>query len=736
MDDYDKAIEIKENVYWVGAYIDGDVFQCHTYLVVNGKESILIDPGSMLEYEVIRDKVTSVIDLKNIKYIIASHQDPDVCANIPAFEKEINRDDLMIVTHPRNAMLIKHYGIKSNFYLIDENDFSLNIKDLTFKFITTPYLHSPGAFGSYLVEKKIFFSGDLFGGLEESFHLWANENYFEEIKEFHQKYMPNRDILDYSLNKISKLDMEMIAPQHGSIIKKEFIKSIIDKLKGLTCGIYIEEKYIKSLMEEKEEKNKINRKLRRILDSLKNIIVISTNRRELKYINKAFFKFSKYKNFKEFKKYHNCICELFIEREGDEYLKPYYEDGKTWIDVMLENPKKNFFAVMKNKYGINTIFEVTLKKVAKNEYLASFYDVTIYQENINFVKTLSDIKGVYFTIATLNGKLKFVSRSLLEEFDIRDFEPYKYDIKRFLDEKDYQQVMKHIKENLNKPYEITIRYKNKEIPVLTYGYFMMLVDREPLRIGVLIDLREIKRLQKESREKDILIMQQAKMAQMGEMIKMIAHQWRQPLNAISTASIKALMQCEMDILDKDDCIKINRFIQDKCQELSTVINTFINYTESGSEVKKFYVSKAVEKVLNLIKKELENNFIRVDFLIEKDFQIEGDKNILEQIIINLLINSKEAFEKNSIKKREIKIIVDNKKIEITDNAGGIEKEYREKVFMPYFTTKLKYGTGLGLYLSKKFMKEHFNGDLYYEPIENGSKFILNFQIGERKLDEC
>jgi len=726
MDDYTKAIEIIKNIYWVGVYVKGDTFQCHSYLVVNGNESILIDSGSMLEFDIIKEKIKSIIDLKNIKYIVASHQDPDVCANIPAFEKEINRNDLKIITHSRSAILIKHYGIKSNFYLIDKNNFILNTKKLNFKFITTPYLHSPGAFGTYLVDKKIFFSGDLFGGLEESFHFYAKKNYFEDIKEFHQKYMPSRDILDYSLNKISKLDIDIIAPQHGSIIKKEYIKPLIEELKSLECGEYIEENYIKSLILKKDEVEKINKKLETILDSLKNIIVISTDGKELKYINKAFFKFSKYKNFEEFKKYHNCICELFIDRKGDEFLKPFYKDGKNWIDILKENPQKKFYAVMKNKFDINTIFEVTLKKIDKNEYLASFYDVTIYQENINFVKTLSDAKGIYFTITTLDGKFKFVSNSLVEEFGLK-FKPYKYSVKEFLNEKDYQKVIKHIKENINTPYEIVLRHENKRIPVLASGYFM-LIDNEPLRLGILIDLREIKRLQKEAKEKDILIMQQAKMAQMGDMVSMIAHQWRQPLNAISAASIKSLIQCEMEMIDKNECIKTQEFIQWKCQELSKIIDTFIKYTEKTEKKdEEFYASEALEKSLNLIKSELIFQKIELHIDIKEDFKIKGDSNILEQILINLLINSKEAFTQNNIKNRKIDIIIEDFKIEVIDNAGGIKDKYKEKIFMPYFTTKLKSGTGIGLYISKKFMREHFNGDICYIPIENGSKFILDFR---------
>jgi len=727
MDDYNKAIEIVKNVYWVGAYVEEEKFQCHSYLVLDGNESVLIDPGSMLEFEIIKEKVKSIIDLKNIKYIVANHQDPDVCANIPAFEKEINRDDLQVVTHTRNALLIKHYGIKSPFYIINDNNFQLKTKNLIFEFITTPYLHSPGAFGTYLKEKKILFSGDLFGGLEESFHLYANENYFEEVKEFHQKYMPSRDILNYSLNKISKLDMDMIAPQHGSIIKKEYIKPLIEELKSLECGEYIEEKYIKSLISKKNEAEKINKKLETILDSLKNIIVISTNGKELKYINKAFFKFSKYKNFEEFKKYHNCICELFINKEEEKFLKPSYKDGKIWIDVVKENPQKKFYAVMKNKFDINTIFEVTLKKIDEDEYLASFYDVTIYQENINFVKTLSDVKGVYFIIITLDGRVKFASNSLAEEFGVK-FKPYKYNIKDFLNEKDYQTVINHMKENFNTPYEVTLKYGNKKIPILASGYFMI-VDNEPLRLGVLIDLREIKKLQKEAKEKDILIMQQAKMAQMGEMVTMIAHQWRQPLNAISAASIHAMTKCQLEDLKKEDCIQSQQFIQNKCQELSKIIDIFIKYTKNSEEEKeKFYASEAIKRVLNLIKSEIEMQGIELNIEIKKDFKITGVQNLLEQILINLLINAKDAFLKDGgIKNRKIDIVIEDKKIEVIDNAGGIEEKYRERIFMPYFTTKLKSGTGLGLYISQKLMKEHFDGNMCYEPVKNGSKFILNFQ---------
>ena len=247
MYDYSKAIEIAKDIYWVGVYVDNDVFQCHTYLIVDGDKSIIVDSGSMLEYEEVKAKIESVIDLKNIKYIIAHHQDPDVCANIPAFEKAIQRDDLLIVTHPRNITLIKHYGIKSSYYDIKKHDYKLHTKNHSLLFLTTPYSHAPGAFVTYSQEHKILFSSDIFGGLEESWQFWADDDYFKEIELFHEEYMPSQDILSYSLEKFKKLDLKLIAPQHGSLIRERYIWPLIDDLENLKCGLYIKESYKKSL---------------------------------------------------------------------------------------------------------------------------------------------------------------------------------------------------------------------------------------------------------------------------------------------------------------------------------------------------------------------------------------------------------------------------------------------------------------------------------------------------------
>ena len=113
---FQDAVCIAPNIYWVGMYLENDSFQCHPYLIKNGDESILIDPGSMLEFDETMRKVGSLISLKSIKYIVLHHQDPDLAAAVPEIEKLIDRDDLLIVTHSRTSVLVKHYLMTSKYY--------------------------------------------------------------------------------------------------------------------------------------------------------------------------------------------------------------------------------------------------------------------------------------------------------------------------------------------------------------------------------------------------------------------------------------------------------------------------------------------------------------------------------------------------------------------------------------------------------------------------------------------
>ncbi len=469
-------------------------------------------------------------------------------------------------------------------------------------------------------------------------------------------------------------------------------------------------------------------KLRAIMD-LQDDIILATDGENLEYINKAFFDFSNYKDYEDFKKFHNCICALFIQMENESYLKPTYKDGN-WISHLEKNPDKEFFAMMKSAKNINTCFKVNFKQFddSSESYMISLQDATSYKENIDLINLISNIKGVYFSLTNMNGEIIKISQSLLEILKIEDFIEKKYSIANFLNETDKKLTLEHISTNDSSPYEVTIRYRKIAIPLMVQGYFDVM-NNIPIRIAVLIDLRELKQLQIEAKQRDMVLFQQSKMAQMGEMINMIAHQWRQPLNAISAASIKTVMKKQMGQLDDAEFETTQSFIQEQCQKMSKVINTFMDYSKSSQKTEVFLFNDIFNVILDLVNVQFNSHNINIEIKYEKLFEIQGSKDMLEQVVLNILMNARDAYdERKNIKNKVITMQTGkNQTIEIIDFAGGISDTVSEKVFMPYFTTKEQgKGTGLGLYMSKRIMREHFNGDLLYEKLENGSKFILDF----------
>lgn len=239
-----KPVEIADNIFWVGIKDQANGLHCNPYLIIDGSEGVLIDPGSPLDFEQVLANVTSLIPLEKIKYIILQHQDPDLCASTPLFEQQGFQGE--IATHWRTSNMIKYYGITSPFYIVNQNEFKLTFgNNRTLIFHPTPYLHFPGAITTYDPLSKLLFSSDLFGAFSNSWHLFADEidtdnreNYLESMKTFHEHYMPSNDIIRPVMEKFLKMDITLIAPQHGSIIRKNLTKHITT-LRDLECGTFL-----------------------------------------------------------------------------------------------------------------------------------------------------------------------------------------------------------------------------------------------------------------------------------------------------------------------------------------------------------------------------------------------------------------------------------------------------------------------------------------------------------------
>lgn len=239
---YDKPVAIAQELYWVGINAQESGLHCNPYLIVAGDEAALIDPGSPLDFPYVRDKVTSIIPLENLKYIILQHQDPDLAASTPLFEQA--GASVTIVTHWRTAQLVKYYGVTSPFHLVSQqNNFLRFSNGRLLEFIPTPYLHCPGAIATYDHETQTLLSSDLFGAYSHQWSLYADELsgaggrdvYMDAMVTFHEHYMPSNDILRPVMDSLLQFDIRQIAPQHGSVIRHN-VKEYMAELRRLECG--------------------------------------------------------------------------------------------------------------------------------------------------------------------------------------------------------------------------------------------------------------------------------------------------------------------------------------------------------------------------------------------------------------------------------------------------------------------------------------------------------------------
>ncbi len=236
----DKALKITDRIWWVGHYLEGDQFQCHCYLIENGDESILFDPGSRLTFPQTFRKIEEIIPFSKIKYFVVHHQDPDITGALDIIDSLVIREDARIISHWRAIALLKHLDLKLPISCVEEMNWTLQAEGRKLQFIFTPYLHFPGAFCTYDPATGVLFSSDILGGFTEGFSLFAeDENYFESVKMFHEHYMPSREILAFAMNKFQQLPLKYILPQHGSIIREKLIPFFLQQLKDLDCGLYM-----------------------------------------------------------------------------------------------------------------------------------------------------------------------------------------------------------------------------------------------------------------------------------------------------------------------------------------------------------------------------------------------------------------------------------------------------------------------------------------------------------------
>ena len=247
-----------------------------------------------------------------------------------------------------------------------------------------------------------------------------------------------------------------------------------------------------------------------------------------------------------------------------------------------------------------------------------------------------------------------------------------------------------------------------------------LLDEEGKVIGILAitqDITEQINNINQLKEQEKLIIQQSRLASMGEMIANIAHQWRQPLSIISTLATGIKLKKELAISNEQSEIDSLDMINQNAQYLSQTIDDFRNYFKKSNYMNTIFTNNLLDKTLKLIAPRLKNKNIEI-IMNNENIEIETYENELVQIYINIINNAIDAFEDFKEVDYSKYIFIEIKKtdasleIKIKDNAGGIEDEIMNRIFEPYLTTKEeKQGTGLGLFMCNEIVTKHLKGDI-------------------------
>lgn len=397
----------------------------------------------------------------------------------------------------------------------------------------------------------------------------------------------------------------------------------------------------------------------------------------------------------------DVVTKLALKAGAVDVLKkPYVTEeivlkSDFWIDYNSLNEKvdtlqQEFDEVSKERSFFETLLDATME-------MTFIHDENFKVVNLN--KTAARMLGSYI-------KDDLIGRNLREFFF-----------------KESVTILKELMETHgNKSFEGKLRGGEgiRDILIKTEPY----IDNEhKFFITTALDITDIK-------EKELQLIQQSKLAQMGEMLSMIAHQWRQPLNIIAALNEIMLLKAKKSGLDFETFEPLSKKIATQLNYLSKTIDDFKEYFKPEKKPKHATLEAIVFGVVELTEASLTNNKVQLTLEINAKNTILTFVNEVQQALINIIKNAEDALMKNDETDRHLFIKTYNKDmlniIEIEDNAGGIDAEVLPKIFEPYFSTKgEKNGTGLGLYMSQMIINKHCQGSIDVQNTSQGAKFIVS-----------
>jgi signal transduction histidine kinase len=401
-----------------------------------------------------------------------------------------------------------------------------------------------------------------------------------------------------------------------------------------------------------------------------------------------------------------------------------------------------------NKDGEFKEFELILNNIYKQSQLA--------EKNKSLTRTILDSQS-NFTIFTDGKDIKDANIAMLEFFGFSSLQNFKNEndcicdffivregyLQKEVDGKTWIEVM------LEKPDEVYNAVindldMNEHIFQIKLNH---LIQDDKFYVVTFTDISEIVALKtglekkvdtqvNQIREKDKQLLQQSKLAIMGEMLSMIAHQWRQPLNAISLTASNLLLKMNMGgKLEKKVFLEELGMIDQYSQHLSSTIDDFRGFFKDDKKKDHVSVEELIDGTLKIMQKSLTKTDISITTKYESHQKFYTYQNEVKQVLLNIIKNAIDALLINEVINPQIRIkTIFNKKtneifLVISDNAGGIKESVINKIFEPDVSTKHEIdGTGLGLYMSKIIIEQHCEGSLSAQNVDGGAEFLIKFKV--------
>lgn len=425
--------------------------------------------------------------------------------------------------------------------------------------------------------------------------------------------------------------------------------------------------------------------------------------------------------------------------KGEEFIFTYESlKNSDWLFVSVLE-KKEIFKTLNQQLFMNLISSLILFILGLGTII--FMSITqkkLYEKHLllgHFAK--SPTWGILLT--DKNGNIIFINKVFEQIFNIKSKSLYEKPLDTILP------VLKN-KKNINelksfhdiKKSLFTVKSYNlqKNNKVYRVQITPLLNKFQKQLEGTIITLNDIsheKYLEKKESEQEQLLIQNSKMAALGEMVSAISHQWRQPLS-----TLLMLISNAEEIVEKNSLYKASRFLsrsRDTIELMNETVNAFRNFYKEDFDKREFDLIKTIDEILLITLPQMKINGIELEFKYDKDinYTCNSYPSYIKQVLINLISNAKDelCLILRQTPLFEAKISITLKKennqfyLTIQDNGRGISKDNKEKLFEPFFTTKAQ-GTGTGLYLCKLLVENKMNGEISLSNYKDPTKFLIKF----------